>query len=156
MKHIFITVAGVMLLSIVQLTPSAPTQDGIPRNNTAKVEALEVPKRDSIETIAKVPMSCLDYQSIIQKYDWDANIAGAIMKAESSCNSDAVGDTWPIGGLLAPSCGLMQVRTISASRGTCEQLKVPSFNIEKAYQIYKGSGWSAWSMYTNKTYLKYL
>lgn len=80
----------------------------------------------------------------------------AIMQAESSCIPDRVGDNYPIRGVLAPSCGLFQVRTISAARGTCEQLKDPAFNIEKAYGIYKGQGLTAWSVYTSGKYLTFL
>lgn len=80
----------------------------------------------------------------------------AVMQAESGCRQDAVGDTWAIGGVTAPSCGLFQVRTIAAWRGTCDQLKDPAFNVEKAYKVYQGQGWKAWTMYTNGRYLTYL
>ena len=78
------------------------------------------------------------------------------MEAETNCRADSVGDNYPINGVLAPSCGLFQIRTVSPARGTCEQLKDPAFNIERAYGIYKGQGLRAWSVYTNGKYAQYL
>lgn len=156
MRHLLITISGVLLLSVIQLTPGQPTKDGIPNNNTAKVEALGVSERASFETIAKVPRSCSDYLSYAQKYsDWDINIVMAVMEPESGCNTGSVGDTWVINGLYAPSCGLMQIRTLSG-RPTCEQLKDPTTNIEWAHRLWKANGFQPWTMYTNGTYLKYL
>lgn len=90
----------------------------------------------------------------------------AVMEAESTfkgikCNPDAVGDTWEIAGLTAPSCGLMQIRTLEG-RPNCEQLKDPATNVEWAYRLYVASekrgngGWYPWTMYNNGTYQKYL
>lgn len=80
----------------------------------------------------------------------------AIMKAENQgCDSSQVGDNYPIAGLLAPSCGLLQVRTL-AGRPDCESLKDPATNILWAYKIWTGQGYDAWSMYQNDEYLKYL
>ena len=104
----------------------------------------------------KSPQGCDDFLDIVEKYNWDTRIALAIMEAESHCKTDAVGDTWVIGGVYAPSCGLMQVRTISEWRGTCDELKEPEFNINKAYTIYTQQGWHAWSMYNNGKYKQYL
>lgn len=106
---------------------------------------------------------CEQYRQIMNKYDWDVRVMMAVMEAESynapakiSCDSQVEGDTWPIAGVLAHSCGLLQVRTIAEWRGTCEQLKDPEFNIDIAYKIYKGQGLTAWSVYSNGKYLKYL
>lgn len=76
--------------------------------------------------------------------------------AESGCNSDAVGDNYPINGLLAPSCGLYQIRTLQG-RPTCEQLHDPAINIEWAYKISNGgSNWNPWSVFTNGKYLGFM
>ena len=78
------------------------------------------------------------------------------MQAESGCNQNAVGDTSPINGLLAHSCGLFQVRTL-AGRPSCEQLKDPATNIQWAYKISgNGSNWRPWSVFTNGKYLKHM
>lgn len=90
--------------------------------------------------------NCEQYRHIVEQYDWDVDTMLLVMSLESSCNPDAVGDTKPIKGVLAPSCGLFQVRTIDPKRGTCEQLKDPSFNVQKAYEIYKSQGLQAWSV----------
>jgi hypothetical protein len=80
----------------------------------------------------------------------------AVMQAESGCNPTSVGDTRPINGLLAPSCGLFQIRTLKG-RPSCEALKDPATNIEWAYKISNnGTNWKPWSVFTNQKYIKYL
>lgn len=79
----------------------------------------------------------------------------AVMEAESHCRSDDVGDQRVIAGVYAPSCGLMQVRTLPG-RPNCEQLKDPETNIATAYGLYAKHGFQPWTMYNNGEYLKYL
>ena len=67
------------------------------------------------------------------------------MHKESGCNPNAIGDNHQINGLHAPSCGLMQIRTL-AGRPSCEELKVPEVNIEWAYKIWRSQGYGAWSV----------
>ena len=100
-------------------------------------------------------VGCDAYRHIIEGYEWDSRLMMAIMKAESNCNPNAVGDTWEIGGVTAPSCGLMQVRTLKG-RPSCEQLKDPATNVATAYKIYQGQGLKAWSVYNNGKYKKHL
>lgn len=90
-------------------------------------------------------VGCEHYRHLIEQYNWNVNVFLAIAKAESGCNPLAVGDTNPIRGVLAPSCGLFQVRTLS-SRPSCEALKDPATNIAWAYRIYQGQGYGAWSV----------
>lgn len=92
---------------------------------------------------------CEQYRHIVEMYDWNTEVMMKVMSLESSCVPTAVGDTKPIRGVLAPSCGLFQVRTIDPARGTCKQLKDPSFNVQKAYEIYKSQGLRAWSVTHN-------
>lgn len=95
------------------------------------------------------PTGCENYRQLISQYDWNVNVMLQIASAESGCNPYAVGDTWAINGLYAPSCGLFQVRTL-AGRPDCESLKDPATNIEWAYKIYKGQGYPAWSVCRTK------
>lgn len=98
---------------------------------------------------------CEAYRSEIAKYDWNVNIAMAIMQAESGCRTIAKGDDRVIGGIHAPSCGLFQVRTLPG-RPTCEQLKDPATNIAWAYKLYSGRSWRPWSVWNNGQYLKHM
>lgn len=94
--------------------------------------------------------------SIVNDYAWDTKVAYAICMAESGGNSQAIGDNYVIAGLYAPSCGLMQIRTL-AGRPTCEELLNPKTNMDWAYKISNsGTNWKPWSVYTNGKYLKYL
>jgi len=67
------------------------------------------------------------------------------MQLESTCNTNAVGDDRVIAGVYAPSCGLLQIRTL-AGRPDCESLKDPATNIATAYQIWLSQGYMAWSV----------
>lgn len=98
---------------------------------------------------------CALYESYINKYEWDKSVARAIMHAESNCNTNAVGDNRVIGGIYAPSCGLMQIRTL-AGRPSCEELKNPETNVAWAYRLYSANGFQPWSVYNNGAYLKYM
>lgn len=97
----------------------------------------------------------------MQKYDWNVQIAMAVMEGESSCVADRVGDDYPINGLHRASCGLFQVRTLDG-RPDCEQLKDPATNVEWAYRIYKASKdrgndpFYPWSVYNSGKYKQFL
>lgn len=85
------------------------------------------------------------------KYDWDKAIAYGVCMAESGGNPKAFGD----GNTAYPSIGLMQIRTLPG-RPSKEQLEDPEFNVQYAYNMWKGQGWRPWSAYTNGAYKKYL
>jgi hypothetical protein len=108
---------------------------------TAVVQAEPQP-----QAVVQHPTNCEAYRGLISQYNWNVETMMTAMRLESGCNPGAVGDNYPIAGILAPSCGLLQVRTISPERGTCEQLKDPAFNIQKAYEIWLGQGYRAWTV----------
>lgn len=127
-----------------------------------EIDEPPVTKQEAVQTISTPPTQekpkqtgCEAHRSEIAKYDWNVNLMMAIMKAESGCRANAVGDNYPIRGLHAPSCGLMQIRSLSG-RPSCEALKDPATNIAWAYRIYQGQGLKAWSVYTNGKYKSHL
>lgn len=87
---------------------------------------------------------------LASNYSWPSRTARAICMAESGGRPGAVGDT----STAYPSCGLMQIRTLPG-RPSCEQLKDGGFNMDYAYNMWKGQGFSPWSAYTNGAYLRY-
>lgn len=91
------------------------------------------------------PVGCEAYRNEVAKYGWNVEVALAVMKAESGCNPNSVGDNFVINGLYAPSCGLFQVRTL-IGRPTCEELKNPEINVAYAHGLYLANGWSPWSV----------
>ena len=93
--------------------------------------------------------------NLTSNYDWPKDVAYGICMAESRGDANAVGDNYPIRGLHAVSCGLMQIRTV-AGRPTCEQLKNPQVNMDFAYKLYLGQGFKPWSTYNNGQYKKFL
>jgi hypothetical protein len=95
------------------------------------------------------PKGCENYRNLIGQYNWNEDVALQVMRAESGCNPNAVGDNRVIGGIYAPSCGLFQVRTLKG-RPSCDQLQNPTTNIEWAYRLYQASGWKPWSVCKTK------
>ncbi|MBQ6605476.1 hypothetical protein IJH66_00630 [Candidatus Saccharibacteria bacterium] len=96
----------------------------------------------------------------IEKYDWDKNVATAVMKAESKCNVNAKGDEDLIyeenGREYGYSVGAFQVR-ILPGREDCDTYVLET-NVKCAYSIYvaKGRDFTDWSMFLNGKYLDYL
>jgi soluble lytic murein transglycosylase-like protein len=89
---------------------------------------------------------------MVSKYDWDVNIAMAIMRAESGCNPNAYGTN--TNG--SSDSGLMQVNSCHFDLISDADRTIPELNIKAAYQIYKGSGWSAWSVYNSGKYQQFM
>lgn len=91
------------------------------------------------------PSNCEAYRHLVEKYQWNVNIALNVMRAESGCNPYAVGDKH----IPPVSCGLFQIRTL-AGRPSCEALKDPATNVAWAYRLYRDSGWKPWSVCKTK------
>jgi len=109
----------------------------------------EAPQPVAVQSVPQPIIGCEQYRLLLSQYDWNVNVMQAIMKAESSCSTNAVGDNYPINGIHAVSCGLLQIRTL-ASRPSCDQLKDPATNIAWGYKIYTSQGYRAWSVCRSK------
>lgn len=107
-----------------------------------------IPKSASSATKSSTTASssggCDSFRHLVGRYDWNVDTMMYAMRKESSCDPNAVGDNYAIRGVLAPSCGLLQVRTLPG-RPSCEALKDPETNIQVAYNIWKGQGYRAWT-----------
>lgn len=136
--------------SVKQETLQKPTERPVTQPEAKKeVEVLEPAQPGPAPQPQPHPVGCENYRHLISQYSWNVNTAINICQAESGGNPRAQGDNYPIRGLLAPSCGLFQVRTL-AGRPTCEELKDPATNIAWAYRIYLGQGYQAWSVCKTK------
>lgn len=126
-----------------QAVPTTTTQqESVAEQSQPQATVVPAP---AVPPAPSYPKGCENYVALVQKYDWNTTVAINVMRAESGCNPSAVGDTRPINGLLAPSCGLFQVRTLKG-RPSCEELKNPAVNVEWAYRLFKGGGWRHWSV----------
>lgn len=110
--------------------------------------------------LEKIPIGKEVYLAELKKYDWDADVAAAIIQAESKCKVDARGDghlTYTEGTTrYGDSWGLFQVRYLPG-RPTPDELKDYKTNIAHAYKLYKSRGtWTDWTMYNNGQYRNYL
>lgn len=114
------------------------------------VSTAEAPK-PPIEVIkTSVPASCNDYRAEVEKYDWDVETALKIMNLESGCrnihNYNDIHKNYRTGEVICKgSYGPMQVGCIHYKDEDKEDWKT---NIRLAYQVYEGSGWTAWTTYS--------
>jgi hypothetical protein len=96
------------------------------------------------------PNDCEQYRPILSKYNWDVNVAMAIMKAESGCRYEAFNPEWHRG--CQGSLGLFQIACVHH-----DSTFDPEANIAAAYRIYSARGsWRDWGAYLNGSYTRYL
>jgi hypothetical protein len=84
----------------------------------------------------------------VDNYDWNIATARAICLAESRGNPNA----YNLDADGSNDEGLMQ---INSCHGYADRFN-PIANMQEAYRIYQGSGWTAWSTYNNGKYEQYL
>ena len=85
------------------------------------------------------------YYNIIAQYDWNTDIAYAIMLCESSGDSEAHNLT---GRTRDNSHGLFQINlygNLVNSRPTADWLRIPANNISFAFSLYEARGWKPWN-----------
>lgn len=116
------------------------------------LECIDKPVQQETRTVRTTTASagCEQYRSAVSEYDWNANIAMAVMKAESGCNPNAANHNDHHGQCVG-SFGLMQLACLHT-----DNPRNPSENIRVAYQIYSRQGWQPWGAYTNGSYLQHL
>lgn len=135
----------------------APLQEKTPE----PVKDLSEPVAEAKEQVKPpepkpLTQGCETYRSLVSKYDWDANVALAVMQAESGCNPS---------GPPSSTCdrGLMQINCVHADMvSNLDDLYDPATNISVAYKVYlgrkqqTGNGWQAWNAYKDGKHLKFL
>ena len=100
------------------------------------------------------------YTPLIVQYDWDHEVAFAIMMAESGGKPRVkymLDEHYNCRG----SYGLFQIACFwprDLDNRSIEDLYDPEYNVSLAYRIYKiaGDSWTPWGAYINKSYLKFL
>ena len=99
---------------------------------------------------------CEQYRSIIERYDWDANIMLAVMKAENRSCDPGSKNLSPLENhrVCIGSYGLLQVGCVHFS-GNQDPNDVGT-NISVAHAVWLKQGYNAWTQYANGEYLKYL
>lgn len=88
--------------------------------------------------------NCEAYRGMVAAYDWDVSTMMRIMKAESGCNptNHNYGDNHRS---CLGSYGLLQVGCVHGY--SASYLSNPENNIRVAYNIWKSSGYNAWTTY---------
>lgn len=134
----------------IQIEQEKQKQQELEKQLQSKREAALAKAQAQKAPVVFKTANCADYRGLVAQYDWDVDVAMAVMRAESGCNAN----------ILSRTCdrGLMQVNCVHKAKvaGNLSALFNPETNIRVAYAIYKGAGWRAWSAYKNGAYLKYL
>ena len=106
-----------------------------------KLAAAKAPTPIPVKLAVVKNVVCEQYRPLFTRYDWDVNIAMAIMQSESNCNPNAHSPT--------NDYGLMQLHGIA--------IFDPAKNVEYAYyNKYLKGGWGHWTDYNNGNYLRFL
>lgn len=93
-------------------------------------------------------------EEYICSFDWDCKTALAVATAESGMRCDAQNINK---GTNSLDLGLFQINSVHLRKGwKVAELLDCTTNINRAYEIYKGSGWQAWSAYKNQSYKRHL
>ena len=92
--------------------------------------------------------ACEGFRPLVAKYDWNVKVAMAVMRAESGCQTGALG--YNTNG--TNDAGLFQVNSI---HDMTDRRYQPEHNVALAYKIYvarskwDSSGWKAWRVCLN-------
>lgn len=119
-----------------------------------KTVAIAPTQTKAVETPVIQPQGC----AIAYNYDWNAAIAIAICKAESGGRSDAYNQN----SNGTDDAGIFQINSVHSALISSQDRYNDTLNANAAYRIYTerkgwdGIGWTAWSTYNNKAYLRYL
>lgn len=158
-----------MVFIIISQTRSAPinkqtaikkTEQPVKAVSVKEDKPVVVQEQTVTPVLTAVKPACDAYDDLLARhFGDDIRIAKAVMRAESGCRADAVGDghiTYVQNGTTyGMSCGLFQIRFLPG-RPNCEQMKNPSENIAYAGQLYHSQGFRPWSAFLNQSYLKFI
>jgi hypothetical protein len=148
-SHVEAVHEPIALVSVPEPIPTVETIVEPPSEPTEQVPVVEQTINQAQAGVTYSPNDCEQYRPILSKYNWDVNVAMAIMKAESGCRYEAFNPEWHRG--CQGSLGLFQIACLH--QGSSFD---PETNIATAYRIYSGSGWRPWGAYTNGSYTRYL
>ena len=83
-------------------------------------------------------------KEMLQKFDWDADIAWSVMNCES--NGNPIAHNFSV-ETRDDSWGLFQINLygdLATKRPSPEWLVIPENNINYAFQLYQQGGWEHW------------
>lgn len=154
------TAALVFLTMLLILIPSHIVESGKIQVEEVKEEVVTVKKDVTRKTVVqKRPIRSEIEELICQAFGDECDMAIAIARAESGLRPDAVGDTalsYMVDGVeYGKSYGLYQIRHLEG-RPDPSILLDPVKNVEYAKKLYERSGWYPWSVFTNKSYERFL
>lgn len=134
-------------VAVKQTAPAEKPQKEVEPKPQAEVQQ-ERPAPVAVQAVAH-PVGCENYRSLVSQHSWNVDVALNVMRAESGCNPNAVGDNHlryiQDGIEYGMSCGMFQVRFLPG-RPSCAAMQNPSENITYAYQLYASGGWRHWSV----------
>ena len=153
MRHL-IKLIAVLLLSVMILRPTAPINNKVYASPKPTAVAVSKPivvvepvmEPQAVEPtpvpqvqVAVHPVGCEAYRAEVAKYDWNVEVALAVIFAESGCNPANLNNNPSTGDY---SVGLFQINLYgrnALTRPSEEELKNPTTNIAWAYKLYSGN-----------------
>lgn len=128
-----------------QLQLEQKKSDDLKKQNEEKDKQLQSKRNTSSTVIAQAPKApvanlagCEQYRGLVAQYNWNVDVALAVMKAESGCRADAT----HVNANGSVDHGLFQLNNIAVHD--------PAENIRIAYQVkYLASGWRPWTVCTS-------
>lgn len=100
-----------------------------------------------------VAVTHTDLYTLISQYDWNVEIAYAVMMAESNGVASAVNWNDSHNGCVG-SYGLFQIACLHVTDTSL--LFDPAYNVQRAYELWSQSGWRIWGAFTDQRYLQYI
>ncbi|MEI7632027.1 MAG: transglycosylase SLT domain-containing protein [bacterium] len=157
---LFCIVTGAIFIFISLYVPEVVRADNQIIVKTANTDTLGqelFAKMNNDTPLTFKPKDNADCMLEIAKYDWQQNIAIAVMKAESGGNTKAKNDN-PATGDYSIGCFQINIYGANAKNRPSEtELYDAKINVAFAYRLYSSSGWqNQWGAYRDKSYLRYL
>ncbi len=107
----------------------------------AEVALLQSTRPKPVQRVRSTVGNCEQYRPLVSKYAWNADVALAVMKAESGCRYNA--SNWnDRHSTCMGSHGLFQIACFDGV------VYDPAQNIAIAYRKYQARGWQPWTVCT--------
>lgn len=121
-------------------TPAVVTPEA--EKSIPVAEPAVVPEPRKAPATKPLSTNCEAYRHLVEKYNWNVNVAMKVMQAESSCNPEAT-NLKDNHGVCKGSFGLFQI--------SCHGGKIydPASNVAAAYAKYAARGWQPWGVCTS-------
>lgn len=158
LKCLTIVAFVAMLSSALASHSAAPAPKPVSKPAVkAAIKVQPAPIPPVVPVPAYAATGCSQYLPLISQYDWNVNVALAIMQAENHSCATAITSLPNHNGTV--DIGLFQVNSSHADmvNGDLESLHTPTVNVAIAYKLYAARhSWTPWTTFNSGSYTRYL